>query len=375
MKILIFNWRDIKNEWAGGSEVYIFELAKRWIKMGHTVTLFCGQDIQGMLPEEEVINGINVVRRGNRYTLYFWAFYYYITRFKNTFDLVIDVQNGTPFFTPIYSRLPIICVVHHVHGKQFFYEFPFPLSYIGYIIERFIFPLFYKSVSIITVSKTTRGELVKLGFNRKNIEIVYNGVNEKVKNGYSSLHKFSHPTILYLGRIKKYKRVDMLIKIMPEILKSVPKAHLLIAGWGTEGTSVMDISVRSGIRKRIKIIGTVSEKEKKYLLTRSWVFVNPSIGEGWGISVIEANMHATPAIAFKVSGLSESIQDGKTGLLVKSDDELIKKVSHVLTDAKLRKNLSKNAQVWAKKFNWDSSANQSIKKIKKVVSKHKSVRY
>lgn len=367
MRILILNWRDIKHEWAGGSEVYIFELAKRWVKMGHTVTLFCGQDVREKLPDEETIQGIKVVRRGGRFSIYMWAAVYYFKKFRKQCDIVVDVQNGIPFFTVLYSLKPKLAIVYHVHGRQFFVELPFPLNVVGFFMEKYLFPLFYNGVKIMAISQTTKTDLVKLGFKKKNIEIVYCGIDGGKINRPGK--KFSVPTILYLGRIKKYKRVDMLIKIMPEILKIVPNAHLFIAGWGTEGTSVMDISMRSGNRKKVKIIGTVSEREKRYLLARSWVFVNPSIGEGWGISVIEANLYGTPAIAFDVAGLSESIQDGETGLLVKNEQELIDKICLVLKNRNVREKLSNSSIKWAKKFNWDSAASQSIKIMKQVSGK------
>lgn len=367
MNILIFNWRDIKHEWAGGSEVYIFELARRWVKMGHTVTLFCGQDVREKLPDEETMQGVKIIRKGGRFTIYIWAVIYYLMRLRKACDVLIDVQNGIPFFTPLYSRKPKLAIVYHVHGDQFFVELPFPLSVVGYVMEKFLFPMFYSGIKIMAISKTTKNDLVKLGFRKKSIEIVYCGINGKKPIRQNK--KFTAPTILYLGRIKKYKRVDMLIKIMPQIVEIVPSAHLLIAGWGTEGTSVTDISMRSVNRKRVKIVGPVSEKEKRYLLSRSWVFVNPSIGEGWGISIIEANLHGTPAVAFDVAGLSESIKNGETGVLVKSEKELVASIGEVLIDKRYREKLSKNAISWSSKFNWDDAASQSIKIMKQVSAK------
>ncbi len=364
MKILILNWRDIRHEWAGGSEVYLFEVAKRWMRMGHTVTFFCGQDIYKKLPDEEVIDGIRVVRKGTRFTLYAWACLYYIKRFRKNCDVVIDVQNGMPFFSPLYSRKPKVAVTYHVHGRQFFVELPFPMNIIGYFSEKFLFPLFYRSTKIMAISQTTKHDLLKLGFKKKNIEIVYCGINSSVSKVKKS--KFTNPTILYLGRIKKYKRVDMLVKVMPEIIKRVPNAHLLIAGWGTEGNSVMDISMRSAIKKRVKIEGPVTEREKNYLLSRSWVFVNPSIGEGWGISIIEANLAGTPAVAFNVAGLSESIKNKETGLLGETEEDLINNICMILENKKLREKLSNNAQKWAKTFDWDKAAIESFSILKKV---------
>lgn len=365
MNILIFNWRDIKNEWAGGGEVYMFELAKRWVKMGHTVTLFCGQNIREKLPDTEDIDGIKIYRKGGRYTLYLWACFYYFKFLRHKCDVVVDVQNGIPFFTTLYSRKPKIGIVYHIHGKQFFMELLFPLNLVGYAIEKVIFPFFYQNTKIIAISDTTRQELLELGFNKKNIEIVYCGIDKKQPHE-STPGKFIHPTILYLGRIKKYKRVDFLIKIMPLILAVVPQARLIIAGWGTEASTIADMSMRSRERRKVKLIGPVTEGEKRKLLSKAWVFVNPSIGEGWGISVIEANMQGTPAVAFQVKGLSESIKDGVTGYLAENEEEFIEHVTSLLRNTNKRVLMGKRASAWAKTFNWDTAAKRSLNILVKV---------
>lgn len=367
MNILILNWRDIKNEWAGGGEVYVFELAKRWVKMGHKVSLFSGQDIRSKLPEEETIDGIKIYRKGGIYSLYFWAFWYYLKKLRKECDIVIDVQNGMPFFSTIYSRKPKVSIAYHIHGKQFFIEFPFPLNIIGYLIERYFFPIFYFKIKIIAISKTTSDGLIKIGFNKKNISIVYCGIKDKKINLNNEIKKFKNPTILYLGRIKKYKRVDMLVKIMPEIIKNNPKARLIIAGWGTEASGLTDMVMRNSFRRRIDILGPVTESEKNKLLSRSWVFVNPSIGEGWSIAVMESNMHGTPAVAFNVPGLSESIVHGKTGLLAWDKKDMIEKISKILNDKEYRKKISENAAKWANSFSWDKAAKQSEALLNEVL--------
>lgn len=365
MKILIFNWRDLKHSWAGGGEIYIFEQAKRWVEMGHEVTVFCGQDIEKNLPSFETIDGIKIYRKGGRYSLYIWSLWYYFTHLRGKVDVVVDVVNGIPFFTPLFCRVPKISYVYHLHGNQFFYELPFPLSHFGFIIERFIFPLLYKHLPVIVISETTKKQLIDIGFNKKNISIVYCGINglNRTKN---SIKKFSAPTILYLGRIKKYKRVDLLVKIFPKIIEEMPQARLIIAGWGTEASNIANLAMKSPLRRKITLLGPVSDAEKKSLLSKSWLVVNPSIGEGWGMAVIEANLHGTPAISFDVSGLRESILSGKTGLLAKNEQDLIDNIHMLLKDNVLRKKLSTNAKKWANTFNWDHSAKESLHVIKQA---------
>lgn len=369
MNILIFNWRDPKHRWAGGGEMYVFEQAKRWAKTGHKVTVFCGEDIDNKLPEFEISNGITIHRKGGRYSLYLWAIWYYFKKLRKNADIVIDVENGIPFFTPLFTRLPKLCIVYHVHGKQFFYELPPVISHVGYIIEKYIFPLLYRKVNIIAISKTTEKELIKLGFNRKNIRIIYSGITDSKKDKSKYSKKFASPTILYLGRIKKYKRVGLLVKIFPDIVKKIPNANLIIAGWGTEAANLTDNIMRNSLRKKIKLLGPVGEREKKYLLSKSWIFVNPSIGEGWSIAVIEANLHGTPAISFKVPGLSESIKHLKTGLLAKNESDLIEKICSILKDKKIRNRLSYNAREFAVGFDWNTSANKTLLLIDKLAKK------
>lgn len=369
MKILIFNWRDIRHSWAGGGEIYIFEQAKRWVKKGHKVTVFCGEDFDNKLPEREVIDGIDIYRKGGRYSLYLWATWYYLTKFRGNYDILIDVVNGIPFFSPVFSRLPKICIVYHVHGKQFFYELPHPINYLGYFTEKYLFPLIYRNTPIIAISLTTRKQLQKYGFLKNNIKIVYCGINGKSKTGNSTGRRFNHPTILYLGRIKKYKRVDLLVEIFPKILEKVPNARLIIAGWGTEASNVADIVMKSSLRRKISLMGPVNHAEKRDLLTKSWLFVNPSIGEGWSMAVIEANLHGTPAVSFNVPGLSESIQNGVTGLLAENTDDFINHICMVLKHKNLCDKLGKKAKTRAERYSWDRSANQSIRIMNKYYNK------
>ena len=368
MKILIFNWRDLKHSWAGGGEIYIFEQASRWVKMGHDVTVFCGQDIGKDLPSFEIIDGIKIYRKGGRYSLYLWSVLYYFTHLRGKADIVVDVVNGIPFFTPLFCRVPKISYVYHLHGNQFFYELPFPLSHFGFIIERFVFPLLYKYLPVIVISKTTKKQLIGIGFNKENISIVYCGIN-RLNRTKNSIKKFSAPTILYLGRIKKYKRVDLLVKIFPKIIEKMPQARLIIAGWGTEASNVANLVMKSPRRRKISLLGPVSDAEKKSLLSKSWLVVNPSIGEGWGMAVIEANLYGTPAIAFDVAGLAESIRDKKTGILVKDEIDLVDKICYVLSHQNLLERLSKNAMKWSQKFSWAWAAKKSMHILEKVQNK------
>ena len=364
MNILILNWRDIKHSWAGGSELYVHELAKRWTKDGNKVTLFSGQDISGDLPEREIIDGISIVRKGGRFSVYIWAMIYYLREFKKNADLIVDVENGIPFFTPFYSRKRKICLVYHVHADQWFYELPFPLNSIGYFLEKRIFPITYRNIPIMAISKSTKKALVKLGFSEKNITIVEPGVSMKNSN-IEKINKYKTPTLIYLGRIKKYKRIDLLIEVFTEVLKKIPNAQLIIAGWGSEAPLVTDVVMRSKTRRKIHIFGPVTESEKKTLLAKSWVFVSPSLHEGWGISIIETNLLKTPTVSFNVPGLSDSIKNGYNGFVCEDKKDMVNVLNKLLTDREKREELSSNARIWAQQFTWERAAKLSLKVLHK----------
>ncbi len=163
--------------------------------------------------------------------------------------------------------------------------------------------------------------------------------------------------------------INLLIEILPHILKKVPNARLIIAGWGSEAPLISDMIMKSKERRNIDIIGPVSEKEKRYLLARSWVFVNPSLHEGWGNSITEANLHGTPAVAFNVPGLSDAIVNAETGFLCRDRDDMVEKVCKIIMDGKLRAKMSKHASARAKSFNWEGAAEASLRILKKLSRK------
>ncbi len=369
MNILIFNWRDLKHSWAGGGEIYVFETAKRWVKMGHNVTVFCSLDKEKNLSEIDSYDGINIIRKGGRFSVYPWAIWYYLTRLKGKFDVIVDVENGIPFFTPLISRTPKVAFVFHIHGKQFFYEFPFPLSNIGVFIEKYMFPFIYRNVPVVAISKTTKKDLLDIGFPQKNISVVYCGISTNYKKDKPPINKFITPTLLYLGRIKAYKRIDVLLDIFSKLLKRNENLKLIIAGWGTEASYITDLVMKSPNRRKIKLMGPVSEVEKEHLLLKSWVFVNPSIGEGWSISVIEANFYGTPAVAFNVPGLSESIKHSETGLLAKNKEEMTLFLEKIIKNHNLRNQLSINAWKWARRFSWDKAAKESMSILERQIER------
>jgi glycosyltransferase involved in cell wall biosynthesis len=273
---------------------------------------------------------------------------------KRNFDVVVDGINGVPFFTPLFVRKPKVAVMHHLVGREiFFKELPFPLAAVGWAAEQMI-RWVYRRTPMIAVSNSTRDELIEFGIPGKRIRIVHNAIEHRERQ---AIDKSTKPTFTYLGRIKEYKQLDHLIKALPRVIAEVPRAELIIAGRG-DYSQLASLAGELNVSHSVRFMGEVSEEEKVEVLSRAWVFVTPSMKEGWGITVIEANDCGAPAIGYNVPGLRDSIQDGETGLLVPQGDidKLAEAIVRMLTDEELRNKLSRSALDWASGFTWDNSA-------------------
>ncbi len=358
--IIIFNWRDTKHKWAGGAEVYIHELAKRWVLEGCKVTIFSGSD--GKSARREIKDGIEIIRRGGFYFVYIWAFLYYIFKFRNKCDVIVDSENGIPFFTPLYTRKKVYLLIHHIHQEVFRKSLKPPFSWLAQFLELKLMPLVYRNTQIITVSPSSKAEILRHKITKIDPIVIYNGVN---LDSFIPGRKNKNPLILYLGRLQYYKSLNIFIKSASKILEKFPNAEFIIAGEGGEKHNLQRYTVKLGIDTHIQFIGRVSEEEKISLFQKAWVFVNPSFMEGWGITTIEANACGTPAIASNVHGLRDSVKHNATGILVPYGDTtaFAQNIIDVIENAKLRNMLSKNAIAWAKEFDWEVSAKRFYEEL------------
>jgi glycosyltransferase involved in cell wall biosynthesis len=319
--------------------------------------LFYGND--GHLPRREQIDGVHIVRRGGFYLVYFWAFLYYLVRFRGRYDVILDCHNGIPFFTPLYAKEPVIGVVHHIHQVVFKQYLPAPAAALASWMERDLMPRAYRRRRFITVSESTRAEMVELGLTGAGISIVHNGVDLAA---LSPGPKSAEPLILYLGRLAPYKSIDVLIRAFAAVREQVPTSRLVIAGSGDDSRRLKALATRLKLRSSTDFVGHVSDAQKVSLYQRAWVFVNPSLMEGWGITTIEAGACGTPTVGADVAGLRDSINNPKTGYLTPHGDSaaLASRISMLLTDHSLRSDMSINAVKWARRFEWDQSSKRAL---------------
>ncbi len=362
-RILIFNWRDTRHKNAGGAEVYIHELAKRWVADGNKVTLFCGNDNKH--PRYEKVDGIEVYRRGGTYTVYLFAFIYYLNKFRGNYDVIVDCENGIPFFTPFYAKEQIILLIYHVHQEIFYIFLKFPFNVIAAFMEGRLMPIVYRNKDVVTISPSSQKDIMNLSFTKeKNIQIIHSGVSEKLFVNYP---KTDHPSYIYLGRLKEYKQVDIAIKAFAKVARVKKDATLAIVGSGESYASLKKLVISLGMENAVTFHGKVSEQEKAFLLAKSWAAIQPSQMEGWGLTVIEANAAGTPVIASRVSGLQDSVINYQTGILVPAGNvtAFADAMMQIANDDMLRVNLSQEAQLWAKNFDWKKSADAFYQLIEK----------
>jgi glycosyltransferase involved in cell wall biosynthesis/O-antigen/teichoic acid export membrane protein len=357
LRILMFNWRDTRHVWAGGAEVYLHQIAKRLVKMGHKVTLFCGND--GHSPRNQVIDGVQIVRRGGFYTVYIWACLYYLLRFRRYFDVIIDSENGIPFFTPLYANKKIFLLIHHVHQEVFRLRLKPPLSWIGQFLEKHLMPAVYRGTEVITVSPSSKAEILAHRLTKKEPHVIYNGVDS---HQYRPGKKSPDPLVLYLGRLMPQKSLSVLINAAAAVIKQIPRVKFVIAGDGEDKRQLMALVGSLGLEKFITFTGAVSEAQKVRLYQQAWVFVNPSLIEGWGITTIEANACGTPVVAANVPGLKDAVSNPHTGLLVPygETESFARAISLLLENKPLRCSMSQGAIDWAKQFDWGKSSRRLL---------------
>jgi len=372
MNILILNWRDIKNPSSGGAEILTHEIAKRFVKWGHQVTQF-SSCFPNCLAEEKV-DGVKIIRRGHpdaRYFLksvHFLAFWYYLKNFRGKFDVVIDEVHGLPFFTPWYVKGKKIVLICEVADELWIKMFGPFFGLCGRLTERLYLRFIYKNIPYLTISNSTKEELIREGVESKNITVLPMGLTipKKIKK----VEKEKDPTLIFVGRLSKSKGIEDAIEALRQVSKIYPKTKFWIVGEGDEAyiKFLKKKSKNLNVSDKITFWGYVSQEKKFELMGRAHLLLHASVKEGWGLVVIEAASQATPSIVYNVSGLRDSVINDKTGVILSHNSslEMAKQSMLLLNNKKRYKDFQKNALAWAKSLTWDKTAKQSLRLIEKI---------
>lgn len=365
MRILILSWRDIKHPYGGGAELLSHEMAKRWVEQGDEVIHFSAMFPGGTT--SEVIDGVLYLREGQWTNVHIIAMFKILFRQLPKVDVIVDEVHGIPFFAPLYTRIPVVCLVCEVAREIWDQMYPFPLNFIGKILEK-VYLMMYKNMQFLTISESTKTDLVDSGIKEKNITIVPMGFTYSLPNKLPA--KESTPTLIFLGRLAKSKGIPDAIQALSIVRKSLPKAKLWVIGKGVPEYEAELRKLVKSLKLESAVIfkGFVDIEEKFRLLSAANLILVPSVREGWGLIVPEANVVGTPAIVYNVPGLRDVTKNGRNGVVVahNTPEALASAAVELLENLTKYKVLSKTSLKYAKSLNWDDTAKVARDVLKKV---------
>lgn len=358
--VLLLCWRDTGHPQGGGSETYLQRIGAQLAGAGVAVTLRTAR-YPGSA-RHEVVDGVRISRAGGPYTVYIWAMLAMalaklrIGTLRHVKpDVVVDTQNGLPFLARlIYGRRAVV-LVHHCHRQQWPVAGPV-LSRVGWFVESTLSPRLHRGNQYVTVSLPSARDLVTLGVDGERIAVVRNGLDEAPTQTLSG-PRSAAPRVVVLSRLVPHKQIEDALDAIADLRSRIPGLHLDVVGGGWWRERLVEHVQQRGIADAVTFHGHVDDVTKHHVLQSSWVQVLPSRKEGWGLAVVEAGQHGVPTIGYRSSGgLSDSIIDGVTGVLVDDRAELVDRLEQLLSDEVLREQLGAKAQVRSAEFSWRQSA-------------------
>lgn len=366
MNILILNWRDVHHPKSGGAELVTMEHAKGWVRAGHKVTwLTAGYD---GARSESIIDGVHFVRRWGSFTVYLYTPTYILRNARN-FDVIVDEAHGFPFFSPVFTRKPVVVFIHEVAGEIWDFMFPFPKNVFGKLLELLYFQI-YKHCLFWTDAPSTKDELVERGIARENCTAIPCPVIRPITVRKTKEHV---PTFLFVSRVVRMKGIEEIIKAFSFIIRSMPQAHLWIVGGGTQDyvRELKAMIADYGVSQNVTFFGEVSEREKYRLMARAHLLLHASVKEGWGLVVLEAAFVGTPSVVYNVNGLKDVVKNGRTGVVIldNSPQEMAREAVRLYNDTARYAEIQKNGKAWVHSLTWEDAVKKSTHLLKRVISR------
>jgi glycosyltransferase involved in cell wall biosynthesis len=358
--LLAVNFRDPAHPEAGGAELHLEMILREAVARGHRVT-WLASGFPGGAPEADH-RGMRVVRRGN-----WWNFNLVLPGvLKREFrspapDLVIEDINKVPCFSPWWTRAPVAVIVPHLFGGTAFREaHPLVATYV--VVLEALIPHAYRGARFLAISESTRDDLARRGVRRDRIAVVHCGVDHDAYRRDPAVPKAERPTIAFVGRLRRYKGVDWVMRVLPRVLARVPDARLVVIGDGPFGPELRLAAARLGVAQAVEFTGFLPLRDKVRRMQEAWVVVQPSPKEGWGLTVVEAGACGTAVVAADSPGLHDSVRPEDTGLLVPFGDDpaLADALTRVLADPALRDRLAAGGVAWAARHLWEDCATRSL---------------
>ncbi|HET9295176.1 MAG TPA: glycosyltransferase family 4 protein [Gemmatimonadales bacterium] len=366
MNILVVNWQDRLNPHAGGAEIHLFELFTRLARRGHRVRLVCSG--WPGAAEREDVEGIQVLRSGGRHTFALTgrgAVRRALAAERP--DIVVEDINKLPLFLSRLTTAPFCVIVPHLFGTTAFRQASWPMAAIVWLAERPIPPA-YRRAGFHAISESTRDDLVARGVARERIRVIHPGVDLTLYSPDPAVPRSDPPSFLYMGRLKRYKGVDLAIRALSHALRRHPGLSLDIAGTGDDRSRLERLAAQLGIGGAVRFHGFVTEAEKLRMLRSTWANLFPSPKEGWGITVVEAAACGTPSLASDSPGLRDSVRHGETGYLVPHNDAqaLAARMLELAADPRLVARLGAAARRFAEAHTWERAADATEAQLREL---------
>ncbi len=353
LHILILSDRDWTHPQGGGTGTNLYNQVSRWLQWGHRVSVI-SCSYRGAAACERT-GRLTLHRVGGRSTVFPRVIWRQWRGLVPDADVVLEVVNGVTFLTPIWCRTPRVTLVHHIHRDHFESELGAPGRIAALALETLPLRLLYRRSCFETISQASAADIERHGIPPGQIEVVYLGADLDSFTPDQTA-RAPEPTLLYLGRLKRYKRIEIVL----DVLQAVPGATLDLAGDGDHRESLVSEIHARGLADRVRVHGFVSEQRKRELYRSAWVNVTASSAEGWGLSVTEAAACGTASAALRLGGLQEAIEDGDTGILADSPGELVSKVAALLADRECCDAFGCRARERAARFSWDETARMTL---------------
>jgi len=369
MRILVLNWRCTKNPLAGGAEVYLQEIFSRLVARGHSVTLLC-ERFAGSEPEE-FIDGIRTIRVGGKFTFNFAAARQ-VGRLADSLDadIVIDDLNKVPFYSPWYTKRPVLAILMHLFRGSIFREALPPLAAYVWLAETMI-PWAYRRCRFTVLSESSKKDTVKVGIDPARITVIPPGTDFTRFQPDRSVAR--EPVVLHVGRLKRYKATDHLLQAARRLKERGVKFTTVIVGDGDDKPRLQALAAKLGLAEDVRFTGFIPEAEKVNWYRRAAVLAENSVKEGWGLIVMEANACGTPTVVARSPGLVDSSRDRVNGLMYDYGDvpALAERLEQLLTDAGLRVRLGQQAIAWAKQWTWEGAAAATERAIEETMNEER----
>ena len=371
MKILIIEYRDITHPQAGGAELVLREVFQRIAAEGHAVDYLCNR--YAGAPREEQRDGLRILRRGRQPYFNLLVPWVYRSELKaNRYDLIIEGIDKLPFFMPWFERrVPVLCIVPHLFGSTVFREATPLIGAYVYALEHFI-PRAYPRSLFSVLSQSTQDDLVRRGLPPGHIRVIRSGLTQTDYDAPVVKPASDHPVILYLGRLKRYKGIELGLAAVRDLRAKFPRIEYQIVGTGDYRAALERQTRALGLEGHVTFFNYVPHAQKRELLQRATLLLYTSPKEGWGLSAIEANACGTPVVASASPGLRESVVDGQTGFLVPHGNvaALVERMDRLLSDPALYDRMRQAAIRWAQTFTWERSVRETLALMEAAVAAH-----